>query len=95
MILNFYWPLDGSGDELKGFGVGKQLLFHRASPLPRRPPFPWAPLAMTFSLSQWVGGGVDGNEQRERPRRGWGEVWMRVKEFLRLLLAQGALSCLS
>lgn len=62
---------------------------------PGGPPLPWAPLAMTFSLSQWVGGGVDGNEQRERPRRGWGEVWMRVKEFLRLLLAQGALSCLS
>lgn len=72
MILNFYWPLDGSGDELKGFGVGKQLLFHRASPLPRRPPLPWAPLAMTFSLSQWVGGGVDGNEQRERPEKGLG-----------------------
>lgn len=63
--------------------------------LPRRPPLPWAPLAMTFSLSQWVGGGVDGNEQRERLRRGWGEVWMGVKEFLRLLLAQGALSRLS
>lgn len=39
---------------------------------PGGPPLPWAPLAMTFSLSQWVGGGVDGNEQRERPRRGWG-----------------------
>lgn len=44
-------------------------------------------MAMTFSLSQWVGGGVDGNKQRERLRRGWGEVWMGVKEFLRLLLA--------
>lgn len=58
-------------------------------------PLPWAPLAMTFSLSRWVGGGVDGNEQRERPRRGWGEVWMGVKEFLSLLLAQGALKRLS
>lgn len=68
-------------------GVGKQLLLHRAYPPPRRPLLPWAPLAMTFSLSQWVGGGVDGNKQRERLRRGWGEVWMGVKEFLRLLLA--------
>lgn len=34
---------------------------------------------------------MDGNEQREKLRRGWGEVWIGVKEFLRLLLAQGAL----
>lgn len=38
---------------------------------------------------------MDGNEQRERPRRGWGEVWMGVKEFLSLLLAQEALRRLS
>lgn len=74
--------------------MGKQFLLHRACPL-QEAPLPWAPSAMTFSLSQWVGGGVDGNEQRERLRRGWGEVWMGVKEFLRLLLAQGALSRLS
>lgn len=42
------------------------------SPTPRRPLLPWAPLVMTFCLSQWVGGGVDGKEQRERLRRGWG-----------------------
>lgn len=34
---------------------------------------------------------MDGNEQREKLRRGWGEVWIGVKEFLSLLLAQGAL----
>lgn len=70
--------------------MSKQLFLHPGlSPI--KAPLPWAPLAMTFSLSPWVGGGVDGNEQRERPRRGWGEVWIGVKEFLSLLLAQGAL----